>query len=84
MSAISQAGLESSVSFVSTGGGTMLEMIEGKGTSGIATIKHFHDEDTPSMEGFKDELIKFRRHIHAHLNYLLRKRDVAIYLQYSG
>ncbi len=40
VSAISQAGLESSVSFVSTGGGAMLEMIEGKELPGIAAIKH--------------------------------------------
>lgn len=39
VAAINQAGLEDRVSFVSTGGGAMLEMIEGKVLPGIAAMK---------------------------------------------
>lgn len=38
VAAISKAGLEDEVSFVSTGGGAMLEMIEGKDLPGISAI----------------------------------------------
>ncbi len=39
VSAINKSGLESRVSYVSTGGGAMLEMLEGKELPGIAAIK---------------------------------------------
>ncbi|MBK8699895.1 MAG: phosphoglycerate kinase [Saprospiraceae bacterium] len=39
VSAINKAGLEDSVSFVSTGGGAMLEMLEGKILPGVAAIQ---------------------------------------------
>jgi phosphoglycerate kinase len=39
VSAINQAGLSEQVSFVSTGGGAMLELLEGKELPGIAAIK---------------------------------------------
>lgn len=40
VSAIHQCGLEHEVSFVSTGGGAMLEMLEGKTLPGIAAIQN--------------------------------------------
>ncbi len=39
VSAINQAGLEDEVSYVSTGGGAMLEFLEGKVLPGVAAIK---------------------------------------------
>jgi phosphoglycerate kinase len=39
VSAINQAGLEDKVSYVSTGGGAMLEMLEGKTLPGVAAIE---------------------------------------------
>ena len=39
VSAINKAGLEDAVSYVSTGGGAMLEMLEGKVLPGVAAIE---------------------------------------------
>ena len=39
VAAISKAGLDDSVSFVSTGGGAMLEMIEGQVLPGVAAMQ---------------------------------------------
>lgn len=36
--------------------------------------------DTPSMEGFKDELIKFRRHIHAHPELSFKEKETSQYI----
>ena len=39
VAAINKAGLENEVSYVSTGGGAMLEMLEGKILPGVAAIE---------------------------------------------
>ncbi|MEN8898258.1 MAG: phosphoglycerate kinase, partial [Nonlabens sp.] len=39
VAAVKQFGFENQVSYVSTGGGAMLEMLEGKTLPGIAVIK---------------------------------------------
>jgi phosphoglycerate kinase len=49
--AIRQAGLESKVSFVSTGGGAALELLEGKRLPGVEALRGARLPETPEMEG---------------------------------